>query len=142
MKKLLFIAIVFSFGVLACGQVPPFEKVVQFNAGFKFGPNGQVYTSLPTMGNLDWVNITNKPLTFAPAAHRHNWSDLDNLPVLIDLQSAIETLGYLPVPQKSTTELASVILPAGKSGIVYDKTLKVYKLWDGQGWLKIVITNN
>jgi hypothetical protein len=28
----------------------------------------------------DWANLTNKPATFAPSAHRHAWADLDNVP--------------------------------------------------------------
>lgn len=141
MKKLLFIAIVFSFGLVACAQVDQtFTKPIHV-VEIIFA-DGTSLKSAPVPGTLEWAGIIGKPLTYPPAPHRHSWSDLDDLPVLVNLQDALETLGYLPIPQKSTTELASVILPAGKSGIVYDKTLKVYKLWDGQGWLKIVITNN
>lgn len=143
MKRLIFISLVFSITLYACVQVPPFEKVVQFNAGFKFGPTGQVYLSLPAVGTLDWAGIIGKPV-FSTVALTGDYNDLKNLPQQISLTNAIENLGYLPVPERTTTEINATMLPAGKSGIVKDKTLKCYKLWnsDTMAWDKIVITNN
>lgn len=140
MKKTLFIIIVLAFTLKACGQ-QEFNAPVTFNKGFRFSLTGPIYTSIPNSGVLDWNVILNKPV-FSTVATTGDYNDLKNLPQQISLSQAIENMGYLPIPEKTTTEISGMSLPVGKSGIVKDKTLGVYKLWDGTGWSKIVITSN
>jgi hypothetical protein len=109
---------------------------------------------MPTGGTADWLTLPNKPLTFPPSVHNHdalyrpitwnpNWVDIVDRPQQVSLEQALESMGYLPIPQRTTTEINAIVVPADKSGIVLDKTLGVYKLWNSvsQTWAKIVITS-
>jgi hypothetical protein len=151
MKKLAILLIILAFSLKACSQDQTFNKPVYFNAGFYI--NGKLYNDIPTGTVPDWNSIINKPSVFPAAAHNHDllywpinkkvdWNtDIINLPQQMSLSDAIEKLGYLPIPSWTTTEINALVIPAGKRGLVYDNVLKVYKLYDGTLWSKIVITN-
>jgi hypothetical protein len=143
MKKSIFIIIVFAFTLKACAQ-QTFDKVVTFNAGFRFSPSGTIYLSIPGAGVLDWNNILNKPnfdLLYKPISYKPDWSEIQNKPQEQTLSDAIEGLGYLPIPSRSTLEINAISMTAGKKGLVYDNVLNAYKLYDGSTWSVIVITS-
>ena len=50
-------------------------------------------------------------------------------------------LPYMLIPQRTTTEINSIVLPAGSVALVWDKTLGVLKIWNGLSW-KVYITSN
>jgi hypothetical protein len=139
----------------SCQDDKTFTSPATFEAGFRFSKTGTIYTNMPSGGSTDWLSITNKPnffdgkyssllgtpSLFPPTAHRHDYSQIDNRPSELDLSDAVSQLSYLPIPQKTTTEINAIIVPAGVVGIVYDKTLKVYKVWTETVW-KIAITGN
>jgi hypothetical protein len=150
MKKLLFIIIAIAFSLKACSQDQSFDKIVTFKAGFIL--NGKIYLDIPTGGTADWNTLLNKPLVFPSAPHNHAldyksinyvpaWDEITGKPEIVQLSVAIEELGYLPIPSKTTMEISLLTIPLGKRGMVFDKTLNVYKLYDGTTWNKIVITS-
>jgi hypothetical protein len=150
MKKMIFILACMMISLVACSQDQTFNKPVYFNAGFYL--NGVLYTTISTGGVADWNTMINKPATFPPSAHNHDllykpigyvptWVEITGKPQEIPLQDAIDQLGYLPVPSKTTAQINALVIPTGKRGVVFDNTLGVYKLYDGTTWSKIVITN-
>ena len=141
--KISLILLIATFAV-ACGQKADdtFDKVITFNYGFRFSPTGQIYTSLPSIGATYWNDVLSKPLNFPPIAHTHDYTtDLTKLPGTIELAEAIEQLGYLPIPGKTTAEINAIVVSAGKSGIVKDATLDCYKVWSNGAWRIIPTTN-
>jgi hypothetical protein len=99
-----------------------------------------------------WNEITGKPATFAPSAHNHDllykpiayvptYAEITGKPAELELNIAIASMSYLPLPQKTTTEITALVIPAGVIAMVWDKTLGVVKLWNGTVW-KVVITGN
>lgn len=161
MKRLLFVFAFMAVALTACPQKADqtftapvlFQKSVTMQDTL-FLKNGTYLLTAPSgTGQVTWSSIVDKPMVFPPAVHDHDalykpksyvptWAEITGKPQEIPLPDAIEQLGYLPIPAKTTAEINALILPAGKSGIVKDKTLNVYKLWDGVGWSKIVITSN
>jgi len=158
MKRLAFVFAFLAIALTACPQRPDgtFNTIVVANKGIQFG-DGTIQLTAPVggeVGDVYWNGILEKPLLFPPTVHTHDalykpigwkadWNtDILNKPQEIPLTQAIEQLGYLPIPERTTAEINSLVLPVGKSGIVKDKTLNVYRLWDGVSWSKIVITSN
>jgi hypothetical protein len=109
-------------------------------------------------GVVDWATITNKPnfiLLFKPIGYIPTWAeitgkptlfsgsytDLTNKPAEIDLTTAMGNLPYVLIPQRTTTEINAIVLPAGSVALVWDKTIGVLKIWNGVNW-KIYITAN
>jgi hypothetical protein len=88
-------------------------------------PDGTSMITATTGGVADWNTLLNKPLLFPPAVHNHDGVyrridqkidynlDIINLPQQISLTQAIENLGYLPIPERTTTELTGLVLRAG-----------------------------
>jgi len=114
-------------------------------------PDGTIQTTAQGTGIVDWASVTNKPLTFPPSVHSHDalykpigyvptWAEITSKPPEIDLAAAILTLGYLPIPSKTTAEINALVVPSGMAGLVYDRTLGVYKVRKGLVWA-IVITD-
>jgi hypothetical protein len=64
-----------------------------------------------------------------------------DVPETIPLDEAIMALPYSELRQYTTTEINALIIPAGKIVEVWDKTLGVKKLWNGNMW-KIIPTTN
>jgi hypothetical protein len=140
MKKIAFLLFL-TISLNACGQTDQtFEKIIIAKKGVQYG-DGTIQLTASTVGQtIDWNTLAGKP-EFSTVATSGSYKDLKDLPVQISLSEAIEQLGYLPIPEKTTEEINSMVLETGRSGIVKDKTLNVYKLWDKTGWLKIIITN-
>jgi hypothetical protein len=161
MKKLIFVLAFIAIAVTACPQKvdQSFDASVLFKKSITvvdtifFGDKTFLKTAPTGSGPVLWDNILNKPSMYPPLPHNHDalyrpitWkpdynTEILNVPKEISLAAAIEQLGYLPIPQKTTAEINAIVLAAGKSGIIMDKTLGVYKLWSGTAWSKIVITN-
>ena len=118
----------------------------------------------PLYRPIAWVptfaQLTAKPTTLAGygitdaslATHNHStlykainwfptWDEVTAKPATLELSVAIEQLGYLPVPRRTTTEINALVIPSNKSGIVYDVTVGAYKGWTGTIW-KVIITAN
>lgn len=110
-----------------------------WNTAYSWGNHTGLYrliTWVPT-----WNDVTGKPTLFTPIAHTHDYvTEITNKPPAQDLTAAIMALGYLPVPSKTTDQI-NATTPTGGTGIVYDATLNVYKVYKTGGWV-IVITNN
>ena len=88
-----------------------------------------------------WGEVTGKPTTFPPAAHTTAWAEIADKPELIELSEALPQLDFLQPPQKTTAEINALVMPSGSEGAeIWDKTLKVKKMWDGYLW-KIIITD-
>jgi hypothetical protein len=98
-----------------------------------------------------WNEITGKPATYAPSAHNHDllykpiayvptYAEITGKPAELELNIAIASMSYLPLPQKTTTEINALVIPAGVIAMVWDKTLGVVKIWNGTVW-KTIITN-
>jgi hypothetical protein len=99
-----------------------------------------------------WAEVTGKPTVFAPDLTVTNplykptgwfptWDEVTAKPATLELSIAIEQLGYLPVPQKTTTEISVLVIPTNTRALVYDRTLEVLKIWNGTLW-KIFPTTN
>jgi hypothetical protein len=150
MKKLTILLIVMTFALKACGQTDQtFTKPVYFNAGFYLG--GTLYNSIPSGGSNDWNILINKPTFYpvdlAPLDLRYksityvpDYSEIKNKPAQMDLNTAIPTLSYLALPQKTTTEISALVIPSGTIAMVWDKTIGALKIWNGTIW-KIYISN-
>ena len=88
-----------------------------------------------------WGEVTGKPTTFPPAAHTTAWAEITDKPEPIELSEALPQLDFLQPPQKTTAEIDALVMPVGSEGAeIWDKTLKVKKMWDGYLW-KIIITD-
>ena len=133
----------------ACGQKADdtFTKPMYFNQGLTVTritfSDGTFIDTAPTgTGTATWESIFYKPLTFPPIAHTHDYNtEITNKPGAIEFKKYISGLKYLPVPRSTTTEIDSIVVPDDESGIVFDNTLGVYKVWEGVMW-KILITAN
>jgi hypothetical protein len=100
-------------------------------------------TGKPALFSGSYLDLTNKPTLFSgsytdlinkPTLFSGSYVDLTNKPTEIDLQAALESLGYLPIPGKTTAEINALVMPVGKWGVVHDNTLNVYKFWNGTIW--------
>jgi len=87
-----------------------------------------------------WAEIIGKPAAFPPSPHLTAWTDVTGKPPEIELIDELPLLAYLPLPQKTTAEITATVVPAGTIAMIWDKTLGVIKLWNGNQW-KIIITN-
>jgi hypothetical protein len=86
--------------------------------------------------DLTVTNPLYKPIGWFPT-----WDEVTAKPATLELSVAIEQLGYLPVPQKTTTEINVLVIPTNTRALVYDRTLEVLKIWNGTLW-KIFPTTN
>jgi hypothetical protein len=150
MKKITILLIVFAFALKACAQ-QEFDKPVTFNAGFRFSLTGPIITSLPGSGTNDFNLLINKPafypvdlapldLRYKPMSFTPTYAALPDKPPTMDLNTAIPSLNYLALPQKTTAEINALVIPVGIIAMVWDKTLGVLKIWNGTIW-KIYIAN-
>ena len=140
--KLIVILLITTFAVVFCQPDKEFTKPIKVVSIIYSDGTIQTTAYTGTGGTtVNWTNILNKPSVFAPSAHGHKWSEITEKPDTIGLQEAIESLGYLPIPSRTTTEINAIILPVDKSGIVHDITLDAYKIWEKTIW-KILITGN
>jgi hypothetical protein len=161
MKKIYLIAIGFFLLTLQSGCQQSFDAVVTFNKGFRFSPTGTVYTSLPTgsmtypaagipvsTGSAWGTSIVNNSTNWNTAYGWGNhaglyksiswvpsWSEVTEKPGELDLKNAIPLLDYLPIPAKTTAQINALVMPSGASGIVYDSTLKCYKIYQNGTWV-------
>ncbi len=155
-KKLIILLIVFAFALKACGQSKPentFTVPAYFNAGFYIGSDPVLHNTWPSGGgSTDWGLIINKPtfypvdLTvldtrYKPISYTPTYAGLPDKPAQIDFMTAIPQMSYLPLPQKTTTEIAALSIPTGTIAMVWDKTLNVLKIWNGTTW-KVFIAGN
>ena len=131
--------------VYACGQKADdtFQKSMYFPYGIYIGSDTNLHLTWPAgTGSTTWDGILYKPLTFPPIAHIHDYTtEITNKPGAIEFKKYISGLKYLPIPRSTTAEIDSIVVPDDESGIVFDKTLGVYKVWEGVMW-KILITAN
>lgn len=106
----------------------------------------------PVLFDGTWNSLTGKPTSYPPSAHNHDllykpisyvptWAEITNKPPEVELIEELPKMAYLPLVQKTTTEINSTIVPSGVVAIVWDKTLGVMKIWNGTQW-KTVITAN
>lgn len=65
---------------------------------------------------LTWNNIQNKPATFTPSAHRHNWSEIDRVPV-----ASTTTQGITQLNDSLTSTANNQALTANQGKILNDK---------------------
>lgn len=98
------------------------------------------YIATTGTGTVTWNDILLKPTLFPPTAHTHTWDQITDKPQEMALIDAINALGYLPVPSKTTVEINAMVMPVNVYAIVRDKTLGVTKQWNGTTW-QILITN-
>lgn len=110
-----------------------------WNTAYSWGNHAGLYrpvTWVPT-----WNDVSGKPTTFTPTAHTHDFNtEITNKPPEQDLVDALASLDYLPIPERTTTQINAIVMPAGRSGIVKDITLNAYKVYKNGVWA-IVITN-
>jgi hypothetical protein len=94
-------------------------------------------TGLPTLFNGTWTSLTGKPnfdLLYKPFSWVPNFTEIVGKPTEQQLKDAIPTLDYLPIPQKTTVQINALVMPAGATGIIFDSTLGVYKLYKNGVW--------
>jgi len=139
--------IFFLLTLIACGQDDStFTKIVTFEKGFRVGTSEEIQLT-PFLGSTSdmvlWDDIPDKPLVFPPdlTVTDARYKAIDWQPEGIFLDDYLDQLGYLPIPRKTTEEIEAKILPDDKAGIVFDKTLEVYKIWKKTGWKIISIVN-
>lgn len=65
---------------------------------------------------LTWNNVQNKPSTFTPSAHRHNWSEIDRVPV-----ASTTTQGITQLNDSLTSTANNQALTANQGKILNDK---------------------
>jgi len=107
-------------------------------------PTWAEITGKPTFATVattgKYSDLLSIPTTFAPTSHTHDYNtDITNKPPTQDLGDAIKSRDYLEIPSKTTTQINSFVMPTGATAIVYDSTLKVYKVYKDGVW-SIVIT--
>lgn len=147
MKRTVLILFAAMLSLTACSQDDKvFKEVATFEKGFNFVKNGPVQTNPFTGvgGVVDWNTIINKPnydLLYKPIEYKPDWNEIQNKPQEENLVDVLATLAYTPLVQKTTIEITALVIPAGVVAMVWDKTLKVLKVWDGTKW-KTIITNN
>lgn len=107
-----------------------FTEQVTFSKGFVM-PDGKAYLSIP-ISTVTWDLLQGKPVNFLPTAHTHLWSDITNNPANQTLDQALEAMGGLPVSPKSPAEISKIVVPAGKSRIVFNTVDSVLQFWDGK----------
>lgn len=113
-----------------------------WNTAYSWGNHAGLYrlvTWTPT-----WNDITEKPLTFIPSAHTHDYTnDITNKPPEQSLTDAIKSRPYLPIPRHTTTYINSIVMPPDESGIVFDVTVGSYKVWlnDLNIWATVILNN-
>jgi hypothetical protein len=129
-----------------------------WNTAFGWGNHAGIYRPIAWVPTF--AQVTAKPTTLAGygitdaslATHNHStlykaigwfptWDEVTAKPATLELSVAIEQLGYLPVPQKTTAEINALVIPTGTRALVYDRTLEVLKIWNGTLW-KIFPTTN
>lgn len=56
---------------------------------------------------LTWNNVQQKPVSFPPSAHRHNWSEIDNIPSATTAMQGITQLNNTLTSQSTTQALTA-----------------------------------
>ena len=145
--RLTIILLIVTFGFAFCQEDKIFTKPVYFLdtihvTTIMFDDNTSLETAL-TGGDVLWDNILERPSVFNPdlTITDPRYKPMDWQPTGIFLDDYLDQLGYMPIPQKTTAEIESKVLPEDKAGIVLDVTLGVYKIWVKDRW-KIIITGN
>jgi hypothetical protein len=162
MKKITFISLLSLFTLIACGQkAQTFDKVVTFNAGFRFTSTGTIYTSLPSGGSMvypsagipistgtSWAgSITNNSQhwdlayswgnhagLYRPVTWKPDYNtDILNVPADVQLVDAISSLPFFSPPKKTTSEISTLTPTEGD--IVFDKTAKEWKGFINGVWV-------
>lgn len=148
MKKLFTLTVFMAITLIVCGQKSQtFDRVVTFNAGFRFTETGTVYTSMPA--SADWNTLLNKPAVFIPdlsitnplykpISYSPTWDEITGKPQEQELSSALSQLNGIRLPVLTTAQINA--LPPQMGLLVYDSSLNVLKIHNGVEW-KIIITN-
>ena len=113
-------------------------NITNWNNAFGWGNHAGLYklvSYVPT-----WAEITGKPSTYTPSTHTHAWTEITNKPPEQELIDAIASLGYLPIPGKTTDQI-NTIIPTNGGGIIFDVTLNVYKVFKNGQWVIVATTN-
>lgn len=116
-------------------------NITNWNSAYSWGNHSGLYR--PVAWVPSWTDVTGKPTTFAPIAHTHDWTtDITNKPPTQQLIDALLSLGYTPIPGKTTTEINAITPTAGSFGIVYDTTIGSFKIWTGTAWEIVILSGN
>jgi len=141
-----------TFTLAYCQPDKTFTEVVTFEKGFRFNVPGEIQL-LPYLGGsggvVNWTDVLNKPLVFAPdlsitnllykpISYTPTYAELLDKPGEIELQEAISQLSGIKLPVLTTVQIDALTTEAGT--LVYDATLNVLKINTGNLW-KILITN-
>jgi hypothetical protein len=79
---------------------------------------------------VKWEDIIDKPLSFYPIPHVHDWDNIQ-----VNLLEEISKLPYLPVPENTTIELNKIDIPSVGNLWVYDYTIRAMKYWAFGNWV-------
>lgn len=101
------------------------------NASYKWTGVAWIANNL---GQIDWVDVTNKPLTFAPSAHTHATSDVTGLQTYVDgrvqlivdaAPAALDTLNELAAAIGDDANFAGTVTTAlsGKAATVHTHSI-------------------
>ena len=150
--KISVILLLVTFTLAYCQPDKTFTEVVTFEKGFRFNVSGEIQL-LPYLGGsggvVNWTDVLNKPLVFAPdlsitnllykpISYTPTYAELLDKPGEIELQEAISQLSGIKLPVLTTVQIDALTTEAGT--LVYDATLNVLKINTGNLW-KIIITN-